>query len=86
MVGGKFQESEPEKLLAQCILVFRFRGLDVAAHLVLVEMRLLPRVDFSDRVADRGERFFLSNRGNPGFYGVLVVGLQLVELWISLLI
>src|SRR6266481_8695095 len=71
--------SEPEELLAQRILVFRLRDLDVAAHLVLLEMCLFPLIDFGDGVIDGGERLFLSDRGNPGFHGVLVVGLQRVQ-------
>src|SRR5262249_43846626 len=73
------QNSKSKEFLAQRVLVFRFRGLDDATRFVLVEMRLLPCVDFSDRVADRSERLFLANGSNPGLHRVLVIGLQLVE-------
>jgi hypothetical protein len=52
------QNSKSKEFLAQRVLVFCFRGLDDAACFVLLEMRLLPCVDFGDRVVDRSERLF----------------------------
>jgi len=81
--GQLLAGSEAKLHFAQRVLVLFFCFKHLTPNFVFPKMRLLPPIEFSYRMMDRSECFFVLNSGYPFLDCYFIRALQLIEIRIS---